>query len=74
MKHYNYKAVMTQLEKKINNAKKVDYTTIRYYIYLLKDMDAYKCVTEDKQARMEDDVRYNTLHKRLVYFVRPYSF
>ena len=65
---------MTQLEKKIDNAKKADRTAIRYCICLLKNMNAYKHITEDKQARMEDNVRYNTLCKRLVYFLRPYSF
>ena len=65
---------MTQLEKKINNAKKVDCATIGYCISLLKDMDVYKHVTGDEQARMEDDVRHNTLCKRLVYFIGPHSF
>ena len=74
MKHHNHKAAMTQLEKKIDNAKKADRTAIRYYIHLLKDMNAYKYVTGDKQARMEDDVRHDTLYKRLVYFIRPHSF
>ena len=65
---------MTQLEKKIDNAKKADHAAIGYRIHLLKDMDAYKHVTGNKQARMEDNVRHNTLRKRLVYFLRPHSF
>jgi len=65
---------MTQVEKKIDNAKKADRAAIGYRIRLLKDMDAYKRVTGDEQARMEDDVRHDILRKRLVYFLGPHSF
>ena len=65
---------MTQVEKKIDNAKKADRAAIGYRIRLLKDMDAYKRVTGDEQARMEDDVRHDILCKRLVYFLGPHSF
>jgi len=65
---------MTQVEKKIDNAKKADRAAIGYRICLLKDTDAYKRVTGDEQARMEDDVRHDILCKRLVYFLGPHSF
>ena len=74
VKHHNYKAVMTQLKKNIDNAKKMDHATIRYHIHLLKNTDVYKRVTGDEQVRIEDNVRYDTLYKRLVYFLRSYSF
>ena len=74
VKRRNREAAMTQVEKKIDNAKKADRAAIGYRICLLKDMDAYKCVTGDEQARMEDDVRHDILRKRLVYFLGPHSF
>src|SRR5437667_2432687 len=61
VKHRNREATMTQLEKKIDNAKKADHAAIGYCICLLKDMDAYKHITENEQVRMKDNVRHDTL-------------
>lgn len=58
---------MTDIERRIDNAKKADCAAVEWRLRSLRKADQYAAASKEAKDAMEEELRQEVMHKRYVF-------